>query len=190
MKSVIIALKNFLIFTILTGLAYPILITALAQITFPQKANGSLIQIDKKIVGSKLIGQQFDSEKYFYSRPSAVNYNTMPSGASNLSITNKKLKDLVAIRKSQFLKLNHLDSLTTVPSEMLFASASGLDPHISPESAYLQAERIGMARNMNEKQLQELRQLIKSQTETHQFLCLGENRVNVLLLNLMADRIK
>jgi K+-transporting ATPase ATPase C chain len=190
MKSLIIALKTFLIFTVLLGVVYPFLITGLSQLIFPVKASGSLIEAGNKIIGSELIGQQFDSIIYFSSRPSVINYNPLPSGASNNGLTNAKLKDLVYTRKSQFLSVNHLDSLTTVPSEMLFASASGLDAHISPEAAYLQAERIAKARNFNESQQQKLKQLIKNQTETRQLLCLGEERVNVLLLNLEIDKIK
>ena len=190
MKSLIIAIKAFMIFTILLGVVYPFAITGLSQLMFPVKANGSLIENGNKIVGSALIGQQFDSMKYFSSRPSAINYNPLPSGASNYGLTNAKLKDLVHTRKNQFLSVNHLDSLTIVPSEMLFASASGLDAHISQEAALLQADRIAKARNYNVYQQQELMQLIKKQTETRQLLCLGEERINVLLLNLEIDKIK
>jgi len=190
MKSLIIALKTFIVFTLLTGVVYPLLITGFSQVMFPGKANGSLIKTGNKIVGSELIGQQFDSIIYFSSRPSAVNYNPLPSGASNYGLTNAKLKDLVYNRKKQFLTINHLDSLTTVPSEMLFASASGLDAHISPEAAYLQVDRIANARNLNSDQRQNLEQIIINQTERPQLLCLGKDRVNVLLLNLKLDKIK
>jgi potassium-transporting ATPase KdpC subunit len=190
MKSMIIALKTFIVFTLLTGVLYPLLITGFSQVLFPGKANGSLIKTGNKVVGSELIGQQFDSIIYFSSRPSAVNYNPLPSGASNYSLTNAKLKGLVYSRKKQFLAVNHLDSLTIIPSEMLFASASGLDPHISTEAAYLQVERIANARNLNPAQKQSLVQLIKNQTEAPQLLCLGKERVNVLLLNYKLDKIK
>jgi len=190
MKSIIMALKVFMVFTLLTGGVYPLLITGFSQVMFPDKANGSLIKIGDKVAGSELIGQQFDSIKYFTSRPSAISYNPLPSGASNYGLTNAKLKDLVYNRKKQFLIVNHLDSLTLVPSEMLFASASGLDAHISPQAAYLQAERIANARSLNPDQRQNLDQLIKSQTETPQLLCLGKERINVLLLNLKLDKIK
>ena len=190
MKRLIIALKTFLFFTVLTGVLYPLFITGLAQVICPEKANGSLIKIEGKMIGSELIGQQFNSGVYFTSRPSAINYNPLPSGASNYSLTNCKLKDVVYSRKNQFIAANKLDSLTIIPSEMLFASASGLDPHISPEAALLQVERIALARNYNAWQKQELEQLIKSQTEAPQFLCLGKERVNVLLLNLEINKIK
>jgi K+-transporting ATPase ATPase C chain len=190
MRSVIKALKTFVIFTALTGVVYPMLITGLSQVMFPRKANGSLIKIGNRIIGSELVGQQFDSIKYFSSRPSAINYNPLPSGATNYGLTNAKLRDIVYKRNNQFISVNNLDSLTIVPSEMLFASASGLDPHISPEAAFLQVERIVHARNFNSALEQNLKQLIKNQTEAPQLLFLGKERVNVLLLNLEVDKIK
>ena len=152
MRSAKIAFKAFLLFTILTGVVYPLLITGITQVMFPEKANGSLIREQNRILGSKLIGQQFDSIKYFSSRPSVINYNPVQSGASNYGLTNAKLRDSVRNRYSQFIYRNKLDSLTTVPSEMLFASASGLDPHISPDAAFLQVERIAQARNYSSEQ--------------------------------------
>lgn len=190
MKTFIISLKIFLFFTVLTGIVYPLLITGIAQVVFPGKANGSLISVNNKIVGSELIGQQFDTVVYFSSRPSAVSYNPLPSGGSNFGLTNAKLKNLVKERKEHFISFNHLDSLTEIPSEMLFASASGLDPHISPRAALLQVERIAKSRNFNNDQKQKLMKCIKNLTETPQFLCLGEDRVNVLLLNLETDKIQ
>ena len=117
---------------------------------------------------------------YFTSRPSAISYNPLPSGGSNYGLTNAKLKNLVTERKNQFIDFNQLDSLTTIPSEMLFASASGLDPHISPKAALLQVDRIAKARNFNTVQKQNLVQSVKNLTEPPQFLFLGEERVNVL----------
>jgi potassium-transporting ATPase KdpC subunit len=190
MKIIGRSLKSLLLFTLLTGIFYPLIITAISQVLFPWKSNGSLIIRDNKITGSKLIGQQFDSLRYFHSRPSMANYNALTSGGSNLSITNSKLKELVLRRKKQFFSENNTDSLLQVPAEMLFASASGLDPHISPEAALLQADRVAMARNYNEKQKESLKELIKNQTEKSQFFILGPKRVNVLLLNLMTDSIK
>jgi K+-transporting ATPase ATPase C chain len=190
MKTFIIALKIFLFFTVLTGIIYPLLVTEIAQVAFPAKANGSMITKDNKMVGSELIGQQFDSAIYFSSRPSAVSYNPLPSGGSNYGLTNPKLKEAVTKCKYKFIVFNQLDSLTDVPSEMLFASASGLDPHISAKAALLQVDRITKARNLNATQKQQLLQTIKNQTEAPQFLVLGEERVNVLLLNLSLDNIK
>jgi potassium-transporting ATPase KdpC subunit len=190
MKTLFISLKIFLFFTILTGIIYPLLITGIAQMAFPSKANGSLIVKDNVIIGSELIGQQFDSVFYFASRPSAVSYNPLPSGGSNYGLTNMKLKDLVAERKKHFIAFNQLDRNTVIPFEMLFASASGLDPHISPQAALLQVERIAKVRNFDSKQKEELLQCIKNQTEAPQYTYLGEERINVLLLNINLDKIK
>jgi len=190
MKTLIISIKIFLFFTLLTGVVYPLFVTGIAQVVFPYKANGSLIVKNNQIIGSELIGQQFDSTIYFSSRPSAVSYNPLPSGGSNYGLTNDKLKNLVTDRRLAFNTLNQLDSLTEIPSGMLFASASGLDPHISPEAASLQVDRIARARNFNVEQKQKLRSCVNDLTESPQFLLFGESWVNVLLLNLEADKIK
>ena len=187
MKTLMISLKIFLFFTILTGIIYPLLVTGIVQVIFPDKANGSLITINNRTIGSELIGQQFDSVIYFTARPSAVSYNPLPSGGSNFGPTNVRLKDLVTERKQQFIAFNQLDSLTVIPSEMLFASASGLDPHISPQAAMLQVERIAKARNFDQNEKQQIIQLIAKMTETPQLAFLGEERINVLLLNLELD---
>lgn len=189
MKTFIISLKTFLFFTILTGIIYPLFIFGVAQVIFPARANGSFIVKDNKTIGSKLIGQQFDRVIFFTSRPSAVSYNPLPSGGSNFGSTNVKLENLVIERKKQFIAYNQLDSLAVVPSEMLFASASGLDPHISPEAALLQVNRIAKARNFDSNQKQKLLQSIKNLTEMPQFLVLGEERVNVLVLNLELNKL-
>lgn len=189
MKTLKISLKIFLFLTVLTGIVYPLLVTGIAQLAFPAQANGGLISENNKIIGSKLIGQQFDTAVYFSSRPSAVAYNPLPSGGSNFGLTNLKLKNLVAERKSQFIAFNQLDSLTVIPSEMLFASASGLDPHISPQAALLQVNRVAKARNFNSSQKQRLIDLIHSDTENPQYGVLGEERINVLNLNMQLDRL-
>ena len=189
MKTIIISLKIFLFLTILTGIVYPVLITCIAQVVFPGNANGSLVFKDNKAVGSELIGQTFDSTIYFSSRPSATGYNPLPSGGSNFGLSNSKLINQVSERKSQFLSFNSLDSLTVLPSEMLFASASGLDPHISPEAAMLQTDRIVKMRHLDNNQKDQLLSEIKKLTEAPQLLCLGENRINVLILNLELDKI-
>lgn len=189
MKTLWISLKIFLFLTVLTGIIYPLVVTGISQVAFPSKANGSLIVRNENIIGSELIGQQFDSNIYFTSRPSAVSYNPLPSGGSNLGPTSLKLKSLVEERKSQFITFNQLNSETVIPSEMLFASASGLDPHISPEAALLQVNRIAKARGFNELQKKQLIRLIHGSTEYPQFFCLGEKRINALLLNLKTDQI-
>jgi potassium-transporting ATPase KdpC subunit len=190
MKTIIISLKIFLFFTILTGIIYPLTVTGIAQLVFPKKANGSLLSKDKKLIGSELIGQQFDSTIYFSSRPSAISYNPLPSGGSNFGLTNLKLKNQVDERKKKFIEFNQLNSTVDVPSEMLFASASGLDPHISPKAALLQIERIVKARNFNSEQKQKLEDIIKELTESPQFKVFGQERINVLKLNLKLDKIR
>lgn len=189
MKTFAVSVKIFLLFTLLTGIIYPLLITGIAQIAFPSKANGSLIYKDNRLIGSKLIAQQSDSNIYFSSRPSAVLYNPLPSGASNLGMTNDKLKTMVNDRKKLFMMHNLIDSTKTIPSEILFASASGLDPHISPQAAYLQLDRIAKARHFNAVQKQKLYAIIQQQIEKPWFFLLGELRVNVLLLNLKVDEM-
>lgn len=187
--QIVIAIKIFILFTVLLGGLYPLVITGVAQLLFPEKANGSLIVVENKLVGSKLIGQNFDSNIYFSSRPSATDYNPLPSGGSNLGLTSEKLKQQVDGRKLQFVKANQLDENMPIPSEMLFASASGLDPHISPDAAIIQVGRIENARNFNSTQKQQLFQAINRLTEAPQFLFLGEARINVLQLNLELDKI-
>jgi potassium-transporting ATPase KdpC subunit len=187
MKTISTAFRLFLFLTILTGIIYPLAVTGITQLAFPSNANGSLIVTNHRIVGSQLIGQQFESAAYFSSRPSAIDYQPIPSGGSNLGVTSSILKMQVETRRKQFLTLNRLDLKTIVPSEMLFASASGLDPHISPEAALLQVNRISDARHLKKTQKQKLFQLIEQHTEKPQFYCLGQNRLNVLLLNLSLD---
>jgi K+-transporting ATPase ATPase C chain len=190
MKTLIVSIKIFLFLTILTGVIYPLFVTGIAQLVFPAKANGSLIIKNNQVIGSKLIGQQFDSVIYFSSRPSAVSYNPLPSGGSNYGLTNVKLKNLVAERRRNFNTFNLLDSLAEIPSEMLFASASGLDPHISPQAAILQVDRIAKARNFSAIQKQKLVDCVNDVTELPQFLLFGESRINVLMLNLKLDEMK
>ena len=185
----IIALKFLLVMTVLTGVVYPLLMTGVAQLVFPAKANGSLITVDGRITGSELIGQESDSSVYFWSRPSAIDYNPIPSGASNLGPTSEKLKKQVSERRILFAAKNSISDSTAIPLEMIFASASGLDPHISREAALLQVDRIAKARNFNSTQKQNIIQSVKALTETPQFLVFGEERVNVLLLNLELNKL-
>jgi potassium-transporting ATPase KdpC subunit len=184
-----IALKFLLIMTLLTGIIYPFLMTGLAQLGFPSKANGSLLMKDGKIIGSKLIGQKFDSSVYFWSRPSAIGYNPIPSGGSNFGPTSDTLKKQVGARRTFFAKMNSVSDPLSVPKEMVFASGSGLDPHISPEAALMQVERISLARHFDNSRKEKLLKKIKEMTLAPQFLCLGEQRINVLMLNLELDKI-
>lgn len=163
--------------------------TGLAQFCFPAKANGSLIMKDGKIRGSELIGQKFDSNIYFWPRPSAIDYNPIPSGASNYGPTSDTLKKLVDARRELFANMNSLKDPLSTPKEMAFASGSGLDPHISPEAAFMQVERISLARNFDKSQREKLLKKIKELTAEPQFFLLGEQRINVLVLNLELDKI-
>lgn len=187
--QIYIALRLFLLMSILTGVVYPLVVTGLAQVIFPHQANGSLLIEKNRCIGSELIGQPFDSIIYFQSRPSACQYNTMPASASNLSLTNDKLKQQVIERKLLFLKTNNLSSVQEVPAEMLFASASGLDPHISHESARYQLARIINARKLDKNQQQQLAALLAESTEPRQWGVFGEERVNVLKINLAMDQL-
>jgi potassium-transporting ATPase KdpC subunit len=187
--QIITALKFLLVMTVLTGIVYPLLMTGLAQLGFHLKADGSLIIRDGKIIGSELIGQKFDSSIYFWSRPSAIGYNPIPSGASNYGPTSDTLKKVVAARREFFAKMNSLSDPLLTPKEMAFASGSGLDPHISPEAALMQVERVTSARHLDNAQKEKILEKIKELTQDPQFLFFGEQRINVLVLNLELDKI-
>jgi len=189
-KNILSGLKMLLAFTLLTGLVYPLMITGIAQVVFPRQSNGSLVAIGGKARGSELLGQEFKSDRYFWSRPSACSYATLPSGASNWGPTSDTLRKTIEKRRESFIIANHLPLNTVLPNEMLTASGSGLDPHISPESATLQVERIASARHFSPSQSQQLRKLVASHTKQPQFGCLGEKRVNVLALNCDLDLLK
>jgi len=187
--QLIISIKIFAVLTVICGIAYPLFITGIAQLAFPEKANGSLILKGNKVIGSELIGQKFDSIIYFSSRPSAIDYNPQPSGGSNLGPTSSKLKQMVADRSAQFTTFNQLSGSEAIPSEMLYASASGLDPHISPKAALLQVDRIVKVRNFDDSRKQQLLKSISELSEAPQFSFLGESRINVLALNLELDKL-
>lgn len=188
MKNLITAFLMTIVTTVLLGLVYPLAVTGLAQVIFPDHANGSLIhRSDGTVFGSRLIGQSFSSPGYFHSRPSAAGangYDAAASSGSNLGPTNQKLIDRV---KVDVEKLQAENPGKPVPIDLVTTSASGLDPHISPAAAEFQVPRIARERGMNES---ELRQLVTAHTEGRQFGFLGEPRVNVLLLNLALDERK
>jgi K+-transporting ATPase ATPase C chain len=175
--------------TILTGIVYPILIYGIAKIGFPNKSGGSFIKANGKIIGSELIAQKFDSSIYFHPRPSAIDYQPMPSGASNLGPTSKKLKSISDSLKQIYIIENMLPENVNVPSDAIFSSGSGIDPHISPENAILQVNRIVIERKFDLNKKIQLLNLIYKYTENPQFGFLGEPRINVLVLNLELDKL-
>ena len=183
--------------TIITGLVYPLVMTGIAGVIFPSQSQGSMIEQDGKVVGSVLIGQEFTSDKYFHGRPSATvapdpndatktvpaPYNAANSGGSNLGPTNKALIERV---QGDVDKLKQENPSMPVPQDLVTTSASGLDPHISPEAALFQVPRIAKVRNLPEDRV---RQLVVDNTEGRLFGLLGEPRVNVLQLNLALDHL-
>ncbi len=187
MKNFVTAILMTLVMTILLGLAYPLVVTALAQVLFKDKANGQLIERNGQLVGSRIIGQPFSSPGYFRSRPSAagaIGYDAGASSGSNLGPTSKKLIDRV---KADTEKLQAENPGKPVPVDLVTTSASGLDPHISPAAAEFQVPRVARERGMTED---ELRHVVAELTEGRQFGLLGEPRVKVLLLNLKLEEIK
>lgn len=183
------ALVSLAALTLITGLLYPLVVTGLAQVLFPRQANGSLILIEGKPVGSSLIGQPFDAPKYFWGRPSATSpfpYNAAASSGSNLGPTNDVLITAVQVRIDA-LKTADPDNPLPLPVDLVTASGSGLDPHISPASAAYQVRRVARVRGVEEDKV---RQLVSQHTEGRQFGILGEPQVNVLTLNLALDTVK
>jgi len=194
------ALVSAVFFMLLTGLAYPLLTTGIAQVLMPSRANGSLIEKDHSVVGSAQIGQDFAQARYFHPRPSATlgadpknpaqtvsqPYNAESSGASNLAPTSKALIDQVASRAAAYRRENGLASATLVPVDAVTASASGLDPDISVANALLQAQRVAQARGLA---MEPMRALVAQHTKAPQLGVLGDPRVNVLELNLALDAL-
>jgi K+-transporting ATPase ATPase C chain len=189
LKNIYTAIITLALFTLLTGLFYPLAVTGIAQLVFPHKANGSLIEKDGKAVGSELIGQPFSDPKYFWSRLSATGpfaYNAAASSGSNYGPINQGYLDGV---KKRMQDLKAVDSLNTqpIPADLVTASGSGLDPHISVAAALYQLSRVARIRNLNQDKV---RSLVVQFTEGRQFGFLGEARVNVLKLNLALDALQ
>jgi potassium-transporting ATPase KdpC subunit len=180
-------LMVFLLLTVVTGIVYPLVVTAVAQLVFPEKANGSLILREGGFAGSELIGQPFDDPKYFWGRPSATPdfpYNSASSSGSNLGPSNPALVEAVK-KRLEALHKSDPGNETPVPIDLVTSSGSGLDPHISPAAAFYQVPRVARSRGRSEDQV---RRLVEKLTEPRQWGFLGEPRVNVLRLNLALDR--
>ena len=194
MKTFLPAARLFIALMILTGVIYPLLVTSMAKAVFPKQADGSLITVNGKVIGSALLAQRFGADNYFWARPSAgddgMNYTTIPSSASNLGPTSSNLVTAVQARIASFQTANGLATNAPVPAEMAFASGSGLDPHISPEATRLQVNRVAAARKFSPEQTVKLGALVEQSIEPPQLGFLGEPRVNVLKLNLALDSLK
>lgn len=190
-KLILQSARQTLLWTVITGMLYPIVVTILAQTAFHHQANGSLVERDGKLIGSELLAQQFTGSNYFWPRPSACTYGTSPSGivassGSNLGPTSGALQTNVVNNIAAFISGNNLPTNTVVPADMIFASASGLDPHISPESAQLQIARVAASRGIKEDAVKEL---VAGFVEPPQWGFLGQARVNVLMLNVALDEM-
>lgn len=190
MKLIIQCVRQTLLWTVVTGIAYPLVMTVFAQVCFHDQAEGSLVKNkDGKIIGSVWLAQQFQGTNYFWPRPSACGYGTGATGiqassGSNFGATSAPLRTNVMSNIAAFISGNNLPTNTVVPADMVYASASGLDPHISPESARLQIARVAASRGMSETQV---RDLVEKFVEPPQWGFLGQARVNVLLLNAALD---
>jgi K+-transporting ATPase ATPase C chain len=186
-KDLVVALRMTLATLLLTGLGYPLLVTAVAQMVFPWRAAGSVVSAEGRVMGSELIGQGFKSPAYFHSRPSAAGaegYDAANSAGSNLGPTSQKLRDRVAADVAR-LRAENPQAPPEVPADLVTTSASGFDPHLSPAAARWQVARVAAARGVPAGDVQAL---VDARTEPRTFGLLGEPRVNVLLLNLDVDR--
>ena len=187
LKQVYPAIAMTVVLTVLLGIVYPLVVTGLAQVMFPAKAGGSLIEKDGKIIGSSLIGQTFSGPGYFHSRPSGAGngYDAGASSGTNLGPTSQKLFETNVNTAAEALREENPN--TPIPVDMVTASSSGLDPHITPAGAEFQVSRVSSERGLN---AEEVRRLVREHTEGRTFGLLGEFRVNVLELNLALDSVR
>jgi K+-transporting ATPase ATPase C chain len=189
MKIFLPCFRLFLVLVLLTGVIYPLAVTAVAQLVFHTQAEGSPVSLNGKLIGSALLSQKTESPKYFWPRPSAGDYATVASSASNLGPSSDALKKAISDRAAKLRTANNLAADAPLPDDMITTSASGLDPQISPAAARMQIDRVATARGFNTDQKVKLTALVESHTEGPQFGFLGESRVNVLLLNLALDEL-
>jgi potassium-transporting ATPase KdpC subunit len=188
-KLTLQAIRQTLVWSVITGMIYPLVFTVFAQLVFPRQANGSLVMRDGKLIGSECMAQQFQVANYFWPRPSAATYGTGATGlnassGSNLGPTSAQLQTNVRANAKALRDAHKLAADAPVPADLVYASASGVDPHISPEAAEFQVARVAAARGMS---VDQVRSLVEQHIEPPQLGFLGEARVNVLLLNLALD---
>jgi len=185
MKHFMPALRMLIFMTVLTGIVYPLVVTGISQALFPRQAQGQLLEnAEHTVVGSTLLEQKFTQDKYFWGRPSAVDFNPMPSGGSNLGQASSDLKKAYDDRKA-LLKKADPEVTTEPPQDLLFASGSGLDPHISPAASQYQLQRVAKARGMD---INRVKKIVDEMTEARQYGLFGEPTVNVLAVNLALDK--
>lgn len=187
MKELKRALLTYVLFSVLTGIIYPLLMTGVSQVFFPYKANGSLLQVKERIVGSELIGQSFTKPEYFHGRPSAVNYDAKNSGATNWGPTNQKLINQVDSTANKFRYQNGLPTNAVLPADIVTSSSSGLDPHITLSAALLQVPRVAKVRGLKESVIYDL---VNQYTEKPFWGMIGQPIVNVLEINIALNSIK
>ena len=180
MRQILQSMRFLAWITLWTGVGYPALMTGVGHFVFPDRSEGSWVHVGGNLVGSALIGQPFKSERYFFARPSAVQNNPLPSGGSNLSPASAALQAIVRERETEWGR----SSSDAAPADLLFASASGVDPHLTPQGAFAQVERVAKARGLASDAI---RELVARNVEEPQFGFLGRPRVNVLLLNRSLD---
>lgn len=181
------ALVLLALFTLLTGVAYPLVVWVIGQLLFPHQANGSLIEVRGRVVGSELIAQRFEGPGWFWPRPSAVAYNAAGSGGSNFATTNPALLDAIRDRVAALRRADPSAAGRPIPVDLVTASGSGLDPDITPASAYFQATRVASARGLD---VEDVRRMIAGRLQGRAFGFLGEPRVNVLTLNIALQSMQ
>lgn len=189
-ETLIRATKLLLVMIIITGVIYPLVVTGLGQVFFNNKVNGSIIEKNGVKVGSELIGQNFDNPKYFFGRPSETSeypYNTLGSKGSNIAVEGEKFKEIIDQRIATLKKYDEGNNNKTIPVDLITASASGLDPNISVDSAKYQVERVAKYRNISKEKVAHL---VEEYTEKESFGVLGIEKINVVKLNLALDQLK